>query len=112
MTGVDQLLLWMVGIHVLGLVAIGVLLFPALRDENPGPPQGGDSGSDDGWGNNPRRPEPPRNVPGGGLPLPDALPARVRLRDARRLHERLPRRERRPAREPARTPVRTPARHR
>jgi len=110
MTGVDQLLLWMVGIHLLGLVAIGVLLVPAIRDDSP-PPQPGDAGSDDGWGNRPREPAPPRNKPGGGLPLPDAIPARVRLRDARRLHERLPRPARRPAREPERAPTRTPARH-
>jgi hypothetical protein len=45
-------------------------------------------------------------VPGGGLPLPDAEPARVRLRDHRPLRERLPARERRPAREPERRPVR------
>jgi len=110
-TGVDELLLWMVGVHVIGLLAVGMLLIPAMRDDSELPPQGGDSGSDDGWGNYPRHPRPPSNVPGGGLPLPDALPARVRLRDARRLHQRLPGRERRPAREPVRRPIRTPARH-
>ena len=98
----------MVGVHVIGLLAVGLLLIPAMRDDSELPPQGGDSGNDDGWGNRPRTPRPPSNVPGGGLPLPDALPARVRLRDGRRLHERLPGRERRPAREPDRQPIRTP----
>ncbi len=111
MTGVDQLLLWMVGVHVLGLVCVGMLLIPAIRDDSDKPPQPGDAGSDDGRGNHPRRPLPPHDVPGGGLPLPDALPARVRLRDGRRLHERLPRPARRRVREPAPRPARTPARH-
>ena len=39
--------------------------------------------------------------------VPDAVPARVRLRDHGRLSELLPGSERRPAREPQRTPVRT-----
>lgn len=112
MSGVDELLLWMVGVHVIGLVCVAMLLIPAMRDDTD-PPRPEDSGSDDGWGNHPRRPLRPHDVPGGGLPLPDALPARVRLRDGRRLHERLPRHPvRRPTREPVRRPVRTPAHHR
>ncbi|HEY1568852.1 MAG TPA: hypothetical protein VGF68_17625, partial [Solirubrobacteraceae bacterium] len=52
----------------------------------------------------PEAPKPPR----GGIPLADAVPARVRLREHGRLSERLPSRQRRPSREPARRPVRTP----
>jgi hypothetical protein len=107
MSGVDQLLLWMVGVHILGLACVAMLLIPAMRDDSDSPPPG-DSGTDDGWGNHPRQPLTPRDLPGGGLPLPDAVPARVRLRDGRRLHDHLPERERRPVREPARRPVRTP----
>jgi hypothetical protein len=45
----------------------------------------------------------------GGVPLPDASPAPVRLREPRRIADAYPRRERRPAREPVTTPHRSPA---
>jgi hypothetical protein len=106
MSGEAQLMLMIAGVHVLGLACVAVLMIPALRDMPDGPPRPPDDGSDDGWGNRPRQPRDPSDVPGGGLPLPDAKPARVRLRDHRRMRDRLPRRERRPAREPERTPVR------
>jgi hypothetical protein len=107
MTGDAQLMLVIAGVHILALGCVAILMLPALRDQ-PSPPRGNsDSESDDGWGRGPerppKRPEPPR----GGIPLLDAIPARVRLRDHRRLQDQLPRRERRPAREPRRTPVRT-----
>lgn len=111
MSGEAQLMLMIAGVHLLGLACVAVLLIPALRDGPDSPPRPSDGGSDDGWGNYPRRPPSPRDVPGGGIPLPDAEPARVRLRDHGRLSERLPARERRPAREPDRRPVRLPARH-
>ncbi len=104
MSGEAQLLLWIAGVHLLGLACVAALMIPALR-EAPEPPRPQDEGSDEGWGNHPRRPLAPHDLPGGGLPLPDAAPARVRLRDHRPLHERLPNRERRPAREPSREPV-------
>jgi hypothetical protein len=97
------------GLHVIGLAMVTVLLLMLFRAETVRPwrpPDEGDGG--DGGGSDrlpPRRFDQPG---GGGLPLPDATPARVRLRDHRRLAELLPRPERRPAREPARTP--TPAR--
>jgi hypothetical protein len=105
MSGEAQVLVWIAGVHLLGLVCVAALMIPALR-EPPAPPRSQDEGSDDGWGNNPRTPPRPNDVPGGGLPLPDAAPARVRLRDHRPLHERLPGRERRPSREPSRRPMR------
>src|SRR5947209_20573055 len=108
MSGETQLLLVIAGVHVLGLACVAILMLPALRD-GPDIPPSGEGGSDDGWGNYPRRPRSPRDVPGGGLPLPDARPARVRLRGHERLSDRTPPRERRPAREPVphRPPVRT-----
>ncbi len=109
MSGETQLLLMIAGVHLLGLVCVAILMFPALRDQPDGPPRS-DGGSDDGWGNYPRRPPSPQDIPGGGLPLPDAQPARQRLRDHQRLRERLPARERRPAREPQRQPQREPVR--
>jgi hypothetical protein len=108
MSGEAQLLLWIAGVHLLGLVCVCVLMIPALREPPDPPPGSQDGGSDDGWGNHPRRPLLPHDVPGGGLPLPDSQPARVRLRDHRRLHERIPGRERRPTREPIPHPQRVP----
>ncbi|MHB8658320.1 MAG: hypothetical protein ACYC91_10275 [Solirubrobacteraceae bacterium] len=111
MSGETQLLLWIAALHILGLACVAVLMIPALRDE-PDPPSQSQDQSDDGWGNNPRQPPSPRNLPGGGLPLPDAEPARLRLREHGRLHERLPGRERRPVREPHPAPVPAPERRR
>lgn len=87
-----------------------VLLIPALISRMISRRRS-DSDSDEGGGGGggspppPPRPTPPR----GGIPLDDAQPARVRLRDARTLAQRLPARERRPAKEPARRPTRTPS---
>jgi hypothetical protein len=104
-----QLLLWLTGIHFIGFICVGLLMLPALRDDQE-PPTDQDSGSsDDGWGNLPAgRPE-PGNRPGGGLPLPDAEQSRIRLREPGRISEKQPMPQRRPAREPERQPIREPA---
>ncbi|HMJ03167.1 MAG TPA: hypothetical protein VK506_09500 [Conexibacter sp.] len=97
----------------LKLVGLGLgaaLLLPILRDERVdgralrGEDEGGGGGSDRIGPVAPRGPRPD----GCPAPLPDAAPARVRLRDGRRLADLLPRRERRPqhAPEPGRSPVR------
>ena len=105
-----QLVLWIAGVHLIGFLCVAVLMLPALRDD-----PGGTGGSqftdeDEGWGRGPKlpptRPEPPR----GGIPLPDAAPAGVRLREHGRLGDRQSPRERRPVREPARRPARVPHR--
>jgi hypothetical protein len=111
MTGDVQLLLWIAGVHLLGLGCVAVLLIPALKD-SPSPNRRPEGESDDGWGRGPKPAPKPPEPPRGGIPLPDAAPARVRLREPGRLSERLPSRERRPAREPSRQPVRTPTRSR
>lgn len=99
-----QLLAWVIGIHVLGLACVAVLLIPALRsDDHPHGPEGG---SDEGWGNLPTEPPRPNRWPGGGMPLPDAVQSRVRLRGPERLADLLPARERRPVHAPERTPSR------
>jgi hypothetical protein len=100
-------MLMIAGVHLLGLACVAVLMIPALRDGPTPPPGPSDSGSDEGGGPGPKRPPKRPDPPRGGLPLPDAIPARARLRDHRRLHELLPSRERRPTREPEREPVRT-----
>lgn len=109
MSGDVQLLLLIAGVHIFGFAAVGVLMIPALRDGWNTPPGGSDS--DDGGGRGPKVPPiAPVSPSGGGLPLPDAVPARVRLRDHDRLADLLPGRERRPAHAPTRQPVRTPTR--
>ncbi|HWD85153.1 MAG TPA: hypothetical protein VG321_05335 [Solirubrobacteraceae bacterium] len=104
-----QLLLWLTAIHFIGFICVGLLMIPALRNDEE-PPTDQDSGSsDDGWGNLPAgRPE-PGNRPGGGLPLPDAEQSRIRLREPGRISEKHPMPQRRPVREPGRRPIREPA---
>src|SRR5579872_2700726 len=107
MSGADQMVLLIAGLHLFALVCVALLILPALRDVDERPPGGSDA--DDGGGRGPGGPRliPPR--PRGGLPLPDAVPAGVRLRDHTRLGDQLPARQRRPTREPERAPRRTPA---
>jgi hypothetical protein len=105
MSGEYQLLLIIAVMHLLGLGCVAVLVVFALRQ---GTDEGsrGESGADDGWGNEPRHPPQTFDHPWGGVPLPDAIQSRWRLRDHRALPELLPRRQRRPAREPERRPTR------
>jgi hypothetical protein len=110
MAGDAQLMLWIAAVHMVGLLCVGVLLIPALRDQDTATQQRSEGEGDDGWGGGPKVPPAPPAPPRGGIPLPDAEQARIRLRDAGRLADKLPARERRPSREPARQPVRTPSR--
>ncbi len=104
------MLLLMLGIHVLGFIAIAILFIPAMR-ENRDDGEGDDgSGSDDGWGNRPNVKPDPSLWPGGGIPLPDAEQSPVRLRGPGRLSDRTRPHERRPVRDPQRLPSRTPSR--
>jgi hypothetical protein len=89
-------------VHIVGLVTlVWVLLLDA--DDRPD--------WRDWWprdeGDEPRAPSPaPR---GGGLPLRDAVPSAVRLREPARVADAHPRPARRPAHPPERVPERTPA---
>ncbi len=110
-------ILTLLGLPVLGL-AIGTALMPFLFwpavllvstvffPGHPPAPGHGDGEDDGGGGGGPEAPRQPK-PPTGGLPLPDAEPARVRLRDQHR-PPLTPARQRRPAREPQRSPARTP----
>jgi hypothetical protein len=91
------------GVHLLGAFAlIGVLIRDSDADprgwwpgdDDDGPPRGGDD-----------TPEPPSGG-GDGLPLSDAAPSRVRLRDADRIADGYPRPRRRPEHAPERAPAR------
>jgi hypothetical protein len=110
MAGDAQLMLWIAAVHVVGLLCVGVLLIPALRENETAPQRRSDGENDDGWGRGPKPPPTPPAPPKGGIPLADADPARVRLREPGRLADKLPGRERRPNREPDRQPVRAPSR--
>jgi hypothetical protein len=101
----------MTGIHLVGFIAVGVLMMPMLRDEDK-PPEEDQGNSDDGWGNLPNSGPAPKGLPGGGVPLPDAIQSKVRFRGPGRLSDQIQHRERRPIREPSRTPERTPVPHR
>lgn len=107
MTEGVKLIVWIAGVHILGLGCVAVLLLPALRDESSS--QWGPDGDDEGWGRGPELPPSRPRPPTGGVPLPDSIPAAVRLRDHDRLGDKLPARERRPVHEPAR-PAPTPQR--
>jgi len=90
------------------VIVLVVLFLPVLLGRRSSPPGRPDSDSEDGWGKGPSQPPRiPPDAPRGGLPLRDAEPARVRLRNRDRHTNRTPARDRRPAREPDRTPVRT-----
>ena len=99
------------GVNVLGLLylllVLAVVFLPMILGRGGPSPGQSDSDSDGGGGNGPPRPPTPPDTPGGGLPLDDADPARVRLRGHDRFVDLLPARARRPAPEPTRRRVRT-----
>ena len=105
-----QLVLWIAGVHVVGFICIAVLLMPSFGEDG-----GRDSQSDEsdgGWGRGgPKTPPVKPLGPRGGIPLPDAVQASVRLRGPGRLADQR-RVARRPVREPHRTPTRAPHRMR
>ena len=104
----EQLMLIFGTLHLVAL-GLGALLFVMfLRSdgsegtEPPEEDEGGGGGSD-------RISDTPKTSPSGGIPLPDAEPAPVRLRGHERLADLLPKRDRRRVAEPepARRRVRT-----
>jgi hypothetical protein len=104
-----QLILLVMGLHLIGLLGAGLLFALFLRNaENPPIWPSRDEGEDGGGGGNDRpQPQPSRGPRPGGLPLPDAQPAALRLRGPGRLADAHPRPERRPSREPERPRVPT-----
>ena len=111
MTPDEELMVIFGALHVVALV-LGVVLFMMfLRSDATSswkPPEEDEGG---GGGGNDRLPSSkPKPRPDGGIPLPDAVPARTRLRD----HSKLRDAHRAPLRRQIhpRTPQRTPARSR
>jgi hypothetical protein len=102
MSGEIAAVLLLFVVHVIGFAALFALCGRSMLEVFRT-----DSHRDDGWG------EPPAGDPvttpppsGGGLPLPDAEQAPVRLREPGRIGKRYDRPARRPEHEPARTPQR------
>jgi hypothetical protein len=94
----DPLVLLCILVLFAGALFVGTLLSRFFSPAGPS-----DSGSSGGRGGG--SPRIPRGPGPGGVPLDDAQPARIRLRDERRLAPRLPARQRRRAAEPERTPA-------
>ncbi len=82
-----------------------LMLIPALIFR-PGrrPPGASDDDHDDGGDGGTPTPDKPNGLPGGGVPLPDAVHARIRYRGTART-SLIPSGERRREREPARRPL-------
>lgn len=110
MTPDQELIVIFGALHLVALAFGGLLFAMFLRSDTAEawrPPDADDDGSDDGGSD--RAPVAPRSPgPSDGLPLPDADPAPVRLRDHRRLADVYPERPRRPE-HPARPRPRVPA---
>ena len=106
----EELVVIFGALHLVAL-AMGVLLFVMfLRSDTQ---DGGDGPEEDeggGGGGSDRIGRGPKTSPSGGIPLPDAVPSRVRLRGPGRLADLLPPRERRRVAEPDRAPRRVPQR--
>src|SRR3954452_3306463 len=105
MVGDAELVLLFTILHVIALGLVTALLIMFLRSDTVrtwSPPDDGEGG--DGGGNDRLGPKIRPGPGGGGLPLPDARPARIRLRDHTRLADVLPTPSRRPSREPRRSP--------
>src|SRR3954447_25626720 len=99
------LILLLTGVHALGLALLCGMLWLSFRADDNAP---GEDDGDGGWGNDRTGPEDSRGPRDGGRPLPDAQPARVRLREPGGLGDLLPQPERRRSPEPGRVPERTP----
>jgi hypothetical protein len=108
MPGDVAIVLLVGGLHLAGFLCATLLLFQGLRaqpSEVHSPAR--EEGEDDGGGSDRTRPRQPSGPRGGGLPLPDAVPARVRLRGPATVGMLAPRSRRRPAHAPR--PRRVPA---
>jgi hypothetical protein len=110
----EELLLIFGALHLVAL-ALGVVLFVMfLRSDSTEGRHDGEEDEGGGGGGSDRISDRPKTSPSGGVPLPDAEPAPVRLRGHQRSGDLRPRRERRPAIEPrpARRRVRASGRSR
>ena len=107
MTPDEELVVIFAILHLVALMLGGALFAMFLRSDSQTRSDGPDDDENEGGGGgNDRISDKPKTSPSGGIPLPDAEPAPVRLRGHERLADLRPRPLRRPAREPRRSPVR------
>ena len=102
----EELMLIFGTLHLVALALGAVLFVMFLRSDGSDgrePPEEDEGG---GGGGSDRISDTPKTSPSGGIPLPDAEPAPVRLRGHEKLADLLPRPERRRVAEPERTPER------
>jgi hypothetical protein len=97
----EELMVIFGALHLVALV-LGVVLFVMFLRSEAGHRRRPPEDDDGGGGGNDRLGKGPKSSPSGGIPLPDAEPAPVRLRGPGKLADLLPRRERRRVVEPAR----------
>lgn len=104
----DEELIVIFGVLHLVALGLGVLMFVMFLRTESSDPQHGPEEDDGGGGGNDRVSAGPKTSPSGGIPLPDAQPARRRLRSHERLRDSRARPSRRqaPEPEPARRHVR------
>ncbi len=97
----DQELMVIFGaLHLIALM-LGVVLFAMFLRSEATRGHRRDDEEDGGGGGNDRIGDKPKSSPSGGIPLPDAIQARLRLREGGRLADAYRRRERRRFPEPA-----------
>jgi hypothetical protein len=106
MTPDQELVLLFGGLHLVALLFACTLFWMFLRSDTVKPWEPDDGDEDGGGGGNDRLQDPPKPPRPGGIPLPDAQPAPMRLRAPGRLADNYEWPRRRPAREPQRTPER------
>jgi hypothetical protein len=111
MTPDEELVVIFAILHLVALMLGGALFALFLRSDSKARPDGPDDDENEGGGGgNDRISDKPKTSPSGGIPLPDAEPAPLRLRGHEKLADLRPRPERRRVTEPARTPRRVPSR--
>ncbi|HEX8104954.1 MAG TPA: hypothetical protein VF533_20200 [Solirubrobacteraceae bacterium] len=107
MTSQEEMVLVFGALHLVAAALGGLLLFMFMRSEETTAWTPKPEDDEPGGGGNDRLPGQPKGTPPGGIPLPHARQASMRLRGYGRLADAYPRRDRRTAPE---TPRRTPAR--
>ena len=91
----DGLIVIFASLHLAALVLGGLLFAMFLRTDAHSGSREPEDEDDSGGGGNDRVGGSPKSSPSGGIPLPDAVPAPIRLRGPGRLADLRPRRTRR-----------------
>jgi hypothetical protein len=106
----EELMVIFGALHVVALVLGGVLFYMFMRSDTSSPWKPPEDDEGGGGGGNDRLPSRPKPRPTGGVPLPDAEQASLRLRGPGRLRDAHPWPSRRPAHPPIPAPSRRPVR--